>query len=199
MWECTPAGIEGGRGQRYMPLCDGRPVPYRDVLRLWQQDESFRRFFVALLTDAPVAGYRWETPPVSRASADRHFEFVLLDAPRIGREPDPDAFADPFRSHLADRPVAAFPNLGKDAILVVPRPLPGVPHETYVHLAAFVRGAPAAQVHELWRAVGAAMETRLGDAPAWLSTAGMGVAWLHIRLDARPKYYGFQEYVTAGR
>src|SRR5688500_15374363 len=120
MWECTPAGINGGRGQQYMPLCDGRPVPYRDALRLWQRDEPFSRFCVALLAVAPFAGYRWESPPMTRVSAGRVFEFVLLDAPRIGRDPDPDAFADPFRSLPADRPVAAFPNLGKDAILVVP-------------------------------------------------------------------------------
>ncbi|MGI9175867.1 MAG: DUF6940 family protein [Rhodothermales bacterium] len=23
----------------------------------------------------------------------------------------------------------------------------------------------------------------------WLSTAGGGVSWLHVRLDSRPKYY----------
>ena len=90
--------------------------------------------------------------------------------------------------------VIAFPNLGNDAILVVPLPTDQRPAADYVHLAAFVRRAPAEQVHELWRVVGAAMEARLSDQPLWLSTAGMGVAWLHVRLDTRPKYYGFDEY-----
>jgi len=26
------------------------------------------------------------------------------------------------------------------------------------------------------------------------STAGAGVSWLHVRLDDRPKYYGFKPY-----
>ena len=36
--------------------------------------------------------------------------------------------------------------------------------------------------------------------PGWRAgsfTAGMGVAWLHVRLDDRPKYYGFAEYRRA--
>jgi hypothetical protein len=57
-----------------------------------------------------------------------------------------------------------------------------------------MRSGPEAQKHELWQAVGKAMDARLGPKPIWLSTAGMGVAWLHVRLDSRPKYYGFDEY-----
>ena len=34
-----------------------------------------------------------------------------------------------------------------------------------------------------------AMDSRVGARPIWLSTAGHGVAWLHVRLDSRPKYY----------
>ncbi len=33
--------------------------------------------------------------------------------------------------------------------------------------------------------------------PVWLSTAGAGVSWLHVRLDDRPKYYGHGPYRTA--
>ena len=32
-------------------------------------------------------------------------------------------------------------------------------------------------------------EVRIGPLPVWLSTAGGGVDWLHMRLDERPKYY----------
>ena len=28
----------------------------------------------------------------------------------------------------------------------------------------------------------------------WLSTAGDGIAWLHVRMDPRPKYYQHTEY-----
>jgi hypothetical protein len=34
----------------------------------------------------------------------------------------------------------------------------------------------------------------LGVRPVWLSTAGAGVPWLHLRLDDRPRYYGFAPF-----
>ena len=76
--------------------------------------------------------------------------------------------------------------------MVVPCPVAGP--SAYGHLAAFVRHAPEQQRHALWQAVGAAMTQRVGRKPVWLSTAGAGVAWLHIRLDNRPKYYGHPAY-----
>jgi hypothetical protein len=33
----------------------------------------------------------------------------------------------------------------------------------------------------------------------WLSTSGLGVAWLHIRLDSTPKYYQHQPYTSRDR
>ena len=33
------------------------------------------------------------------------------------------------------------------------------------------------------------MQQRVSASPLWLSTAGMGVSWLHLRLDSRPKNY----------
>jgi hypothetical protein len=194
MWQCTPERLAGSKAQRYVPQRDGEAIPYRDAVRLWQHDESFRSFFISLLASSELPGYRWETPPLTTATVDRPFEFVLLDAVGLDRAPEPKAFAEQFGS-AANRPVVTFPNLGNDAVLVVPTPL-GAP-AAYVHLAGFVRHAPTAQVHELWRAVGAAAESRLSVKPMWVSTAGMGVAWLHVRLDDRPKYYGFAEYRSA--
>jgi hypothetical protein len=192
MWDHTVQSLQGGRAIRYALRRDGSPTRYRDVLRGWREDEAFRSYFISLLADASFAGYRWETPPITSATADRDFEFVLLDAPGIDRAPDEGAFAEQFSAAGAGRRVVAFPNLGNDAVLVVPCPMG--PPAAYVHLASFVRQAPPEQVHELWGVVGEAMEARLNSKPTWLSTAGMGVSWLHVRLDTRPKYYGFAEY-----
>jgi hypothetical protein len=119
---------------------------------------------------------------------------VLLDSPGLARDPDAGAFAEHFSGAGAGG-VVEFPNLGRDAILVVP--CPDGPLSAYSHLAAFVRQAPEPQKHALWAAVGAAMQRRLGGKPVWLSTAGAGVSWLHVRLDDRPKYYGHWPYQKA--
>jgi hypothetical protein len=174
-----------------------RPVKFSEVLRWWQDDAVFRAFFIALLADAPFPAFRWETPPITAASAGRPFEFVLLDSTGLASRPDPDAFAEHFSGQAASGDVVSFPNLNNDAILVVPCPLG--PVSAYGHLAAFVRQAPDAQKHSLWRLVGELMERRLGPRPVWLSTAGAGVSWLHVRLDQRPKYYGHAQYRESTR
>ena len=80
--------------------------------------------------------------------------------------------------------------------MVVPCPI--AEEEAYTHLGCFVRGAPQSQQRALWHEVGLAMEHRAGDAPVWLSTAGGGVAWLHVRLDDHPKYYAHAPYRRLG-
>ena len=89
-----------------------------------------------------------------------------------------------------------FTNLGSDALLVVPSAM--APEQAYVDLASFSRGAPRQQQLALWRAVGQAVEACSARGPFWLNTAGGGVAWLHVRLDDRPKYYAHQPYRNPG-
>jgi hypothetical protein len=191
MWSSRSEQMADGRILRVAIDRDSSPVSYAEVLRRWQQDADFRSVFIALLADAPFAAFRWETPPITTATANRPFEFVLLDSPGLARNPDAQAFAEHF-SGTATGGVVEFPNLGNDAIMVVP--CPNGPLSAYGHLGAFVRQAPESQRHALWKRVGAAMQRRLGTKPVWLSTAGAGVSWLHVRLDDRPKYYGYRPY-----
>ncbi len=73
-------------------------------------------------------------------------------------------------------------------------PAPQGPPRAYAHLAVFARHAPASQQDALWQAVGHAVADRLATEPLWLSTSGLGVGWLHVRLDERPKYYTYAPY-----
>ena len=191
MWTSRSEEPTEGRVLKVAIDLDGSPVPYAEVLSRWQKDGDFRSFFIALLADAPFSAFRWETPPITKATANRPFEFVLLDSPGLAANPDPSAFAEHFTGDVTGD-VIEFPNLGNDAVMVVPCPIG--PSSAYGHLAAFVRQAPDTQRHALWQLVGNAMARRLGTAPVWLSTAGAGVSWLHVRLDDRPKYYGHRPY-----
>lgn len=182
--------IPGGKAQRYT---FGAPrLSYAAFLERLREDESFREDWIELLAEAPFAAYCWETPPVKRCSIDRPFEFMLLAAPSLSdARPEPG----PFRQHFAnasDREVVVFPNLGGDAVLLAPTPRANL--ASYPHLAAFSRLAPRDQQHTLWQVVGEVMQAALGDQPIWLSTAGTGVYWLHLRLDSYPKYYIWAAY-----
>ena len=146
MWTARSESLARGRVLRVVPELDAAPVAFAEVLRRWEADADFRTWFNDLLAAAPFAAFRWETPPLTTATADRPFELVLLDSPSLDRPPDRDAFAAHF--HDAPDGVVTFPNLGRDALLVVP--CPGGPPDAYGHLAAFVRQAPEAQRHALW-------------------------------------------------
>ena len=107
--------------------------------------------------------------------------------------PDPEPFSEYFRP---DCEIVSFESLGKDAWLVAP--CPGGQGSNFSHLASFVATASEARQSALWSAVGTALEKRISARPMWLSTAGGGVAWLHVRLDTRPKYYRHAPYRRAG-
>jgi hypothetical protein len=108
--------------------------------------------------------------------------------------PEAQAFGEHFGKDLTGEGIVTFENLGRDAMLVVPCPL--VDHKHYAHIGAFIRSAPPLQVHALLRSLGQAVLDRLSARPMWVSTAGMGVYWLHVRLDSIPKYYRHVPYTN---
>jgi hypothetical protein len=190
MWAADTEALPSESTLKVTIRRDGETLRFADALEFWQREQAFRAFLIALLAESPFAAYFWECPPVTDATATRSFEFVLVDSPPLAQlPPDPQAFAGHFRPGEA---TATFWNLGRDAVLVAPSP--AAPVAVYPHLAAFSRSAPIAQQHALWRAVGTALARRIGPAPVWLSTSGLGVAWLHVRLDSRPKYYSYHPY-----
>src|SRR5262245_1321111 len=194
MWGFRSEELSGTRGLHYSIERDARPAPVSEVLDSWRVDAGFRALFNARLADVPYSAFRWETPPVTSATLSRPFEFVVLDSPGLAQSPDAGAFAEHFAA--GEDGIATFSNLGGDAVLVVPCPL--AEPSAYGQIAAFVRLAPEPQRDALWRRVGEAMTRRIGTKPVWLSTAGAGVSWLHVRLDDRPKYYGHGPYRKGG-
>jgi hypothetical protein len=176
---------------RFLVRSGDRPLSWDEVLRLWRDAAAFRTAFSKVLAAAPFEAFRWETPAVTAGDMQTAFEFVLVESPELLMAADPSSFAGHF-SRAGSASVVAFQNLGGDATLLVPCPV--APQTAYAQLGAFVRTAPEAQQQALWMAVSLAMGRRLDDRPVWLSTAGGGVAWLHVRLDDRPKYYVHRPY-----
>jgi len=194
-WTIRSESVGNRRISRYTVDFESAPASYAQIIRCWQDDGGFRSLFITTLASAPFSAFRWETPPITAATAERPFEFVVVDSPELEAVPSSAAFQKHFDAAATQAGVVVFPNLGRDAILVVPCPQAAA--SAYGHLAAFVRNAPDSQTHALWALVGKTMERRLGESPVWLSTAGAGVPWLHVRLDDRPKYYTYSAYRAA--
>lgn len=193
MWHALTEEIETGRTTRFTILLEDDVLSYEHVIRALRDDDAFRRFFSETLGASPYSAFFWEARPVTTATLGSAFEFVLVDSPALaGVSADPRPFERVFAAANGRRDVINFVNFGHDALLIAPLALSR--NEHYPHLAAFVRGAPVGQQQALWAAVGSALTDRVGAVPLWLSTSGLGVYWLHIRLDSVPKYYTHAPY-----
>jgi hypothetical protein len=68
------------------------------------------------------------------------------------------------------------------------------------HLAAFLRGGQPQHVVWMWARLGKEVKAVFAADGAdplskrWVSTSGLGVSWLHLRIDSAPKYYNYVPY-----
>lgn len=192
----TVRAVLGGRASLYALHRAGAPLTYGDALRRLAGDADFRACLTALIADSGYVALRWETPPIRRTTLDRAFEFVLVDDPCLETAPEPEVFEGYFAELPAATTVRAVSNLGRTGLLIVPRRL-GDPR-VYTHFVAFLRSAPAEQVDALWQCVAATALGAIAEEPLWVSTAGGGVAWLHVRIERMPKYYNYRPYAIGG-
>lgn len=157
-----------------------------------KNSEEFRKFFSSLITSVPFDGLFFETKPMHVNQLDEKLEFVLVNSPSVARI---QADKQPFKKHFTNDIVVAFPNLGKDATLVVPCPMANTNEKIFGHLVIFLRKASEQQKDDFWRITGEKLEERLSKGKnIWLSTSGLGVYWLHIRICDSPKYYSYSKF-----
>jgi hypothetical protein len=200
--ECSREQALAGGDDAFKVCRDGSPVTWFEAAVLLHSSDARGAAFRSLLTEsiasAPFHALFWETPPFGPASfRTRAFEFVLINAPALASaRPDPRPFSAPLaRARAAGTAAATFTNLGGDAILVAPVQRADGSSGECAHLASFLRTASDTDVAALWRSVGVAVAARAEqDGATWVSTSGLGVSWLHVRLDSRPKYYQHRPY-----
>lgn len=169
---------------------DGRFLTFKEVIELWKTSKGFRLFYTQILQEVPFAAFFWENKSVNTVSLEQNYEFVIVGTDAFnGKQPN----SKPFQTYFSDQDeVVAFPNLGRNAQLVVPCPRHS--KEIYTHLGSFIRNAPYSQIDAFWESVGLNLLEQINEKPLWLSTSGLGVYWLHVRLDQRPKYYTHTPY-----
>lgn len=146
--------------------------------------------FNDILSSCPFEAFFWECAPTIDGS--NRMEFVLVDAPALAQfarnSPDRIAFQEHF---LQQQSVAVFPSLGKDAMLLAPNTRVA---QAFTDIAVFARHASASQRKDMYQRLSRLLQEHDSKQPLWLSTSGMGIAWMHIRLDSRPKYYTYTPF-----
>jgi hypothetical protein len=196
-YRLNQAPLEGYEGLRLsFDGDDNQPLIWEHMLHGWQDNPDFQQSFSAALEAVPYPAYFWETPPLTPTQLHQPFDCVVINSPALARvKADYSPFANYLRPAAQSPDIRVFPNLGGDAQLISPCPVGAKPH--YSHLAAFLRQAPAALKAELWMTLAQSISEYLAhqkDSPLWVSTSGLGVFWLHVRLDRLPKYYQYTPY-----
>ncbi|MBV9569954.1 MAG: hypothetical protein JO056_01775 [Alphaproteobacteria bacterium] len=188
-------GVNAGNAEIIRLARNDAPLSVKDVLAGWREDLAFRQFFIAELAAAGYRGFFWELPRVESGRLSDAFECALVRGDTLAEmKADDSDFAEYLNA--TTEPVVAFRNLGHDALLIAPRRISDA--DCYGHMAAFVRKAPREQQHALLRCVAEETERLLGVGHQfWISTSGLGVPWLHVRLDTDPKYYQYRPYADA--
>ena len=193
---------------RYAAYCGDSPVSIESWTNAVASDPAASQSITNAIRASPFQAVFFETKGCQASNWQaKQFEFVLVNAPQLKTfaesSPDPNAFLEHFSSctSSASNDVCAFVNLGGDAKLIVPRPLSTgsskrMNHVAYSHLSAFCRMAPPDQVARLWQLSALEYQRRIynSSTTVWFSTSGTGVAWLHFRLDSRPKYYQYNPF-----
>ena len=145
-------------------------------------------------TSAEFPGYFWECVPVSSNTINKPFEFALVNSGALNNiKQNYSSFQEHFRKS-SDNQVVSFQSFSGDTLIV---PVPK--GSDYKNINKFTENTQSEQWEALWQKVGEKMEENLinaNGATRWLSTAGLNVYYLHVRIDKRPKYYNHQEYLT---
>lgn len=190
MWKVETEELKGGQSTRYILTA----MAYCEVLEAWRSERAFQKFYSELLAASPYEAYTWELPPVSGRTLDIEFEFVLTDTPiLLKNKATPKRFVNQFKKLPQNKSVVTFPNLSGDAVMVVPRQA-GPRKRFYSHLGVFMRQGPEEQRYDFWKALSEAVLQQVSLKPIWVSTSGLGVPWLHGRIDSKPKYYRHSDY-----
>jgi len=170
-------------------------LTYRDFINILKvKDENFLTKFRDELNRASVEfpGYFWECIPVSSNTIDKEFEFVLVNSGALNNiRQDYSSFQEKFGRN---NDVVSFASFSGDTLIV---PIPK--NTDYKNITKFTNNASGEQWGSFWQKVGEKMEENLisaGGSTRWLSTSGLAVHYLHVRIDKRPKYYNYQEYLT---
>ena len=193
MFEFSIHDSQQDRVPLYRLSQDGTALTFRQVIEAWVSDDAFCEFYTQLLVASEFKSFRWETPCLTDQTIDDDFQFVLVDAASFTRrKTDTKTYQQYFSDSDVNDGIVCFDNLSGKTRLIAPSPR--TDKDVYGHFAAFLRDAPQAQVRSMWRVIGQEVLNRLGPLPLWLSTAGGGVAWLHVRLDPFPKYYHYDPY-----
>lgn len=162
-----------------------------DLVSLLKLNREFRILYNSAINSTNFDAFYWEHPVIGLETINHSYRCAIIESSSLSKvKANFTPFSDKFDSNSI---VVSFSNLKNDAILLVPNPHV-VDDFSLSSIAEVVRSNNESLIDELWRRVGESVEKTYSFRDVYLSTAGNGVYWCHIRLDSRPKYYKNSHY-----
>ena len=131
--------------------------------------------------------YFWRTSVLSNKKDLVYKEEFVEDERLLEAKEDFKPFEEHLNKNKDEKYSISFPNLSGDTILVVPIPRKS---KRFTNMFYFMSNASEKQKKELWKKV--ALESKeflKTNENIWISTHGLGVNYLHVRICNTPKYY----------
>lgn len=160
---------------------DGSAVIWEEVLKIW---ESQPQVFVKMFRQVEFKEFFWKCKPFKSLREEYVHEIIRASG---FRPADPTAFSGHFSR--SEESVVVFSNTGQDAIILSPRPPRGrATLRSYASIASFMRDGPKTKQNQLFKALASTIR-KTRNRKLWVNTNGLGVPWLHVRVDFTSKYY----------
>lgn len=133
--------------------------------------------------------FLWRTSAINKEENTLYKEEIKIDKRLFNRKQDYSLFLKAPASLLKKKNeyVISSKNLSNDTILVIPKPKD---NKNFTNLFFFMKNASEIQKKKVWQKV--ARESRKllkKNDHIWISTHGLAIDYLHIRISTKPKYY----------
>jgi len=187
---------------KYFFTNSNQKLTYQEFINLLKsKDKEFLKIFRETLNNATdeLSAYFWECIPVSNKTIDKEFEFVATKNEELEKITQNYSAFQGYINQALNNYVTSFLSLHKNATLIIPIPKNNANGEVnYKNLKEFTANSSLEQWEEFWQKVGEEMEEslfRANGATRWLSTSGLNVYYLHVRINNSPKHYVYEEYL----
>ena len=156
---------------------------------------SHRNRIISIFENFNEENVVWEFPPYCSRTANNKAEFMLAKTCKF-KKTDSSSFDDHFIDK-SNNDVCVFYNISRDTKLITIKSEYDMSQTYMGHIGAFMNNAPIELKHKLLISIGEQMMSYTNNhCPAYLSTHGHGVPWLHIRISNKPKYYKNSNYAN---
>ncbi len=170
---------------------DSQQISWYEILDLWKHNNAFIDFFVSLLILSNFNNFFWQCCSVNRNDLKKKlFECYLIETKYDFGVADNSSFQEYLKT---SKSIVNFYNFNKDCLLIVPNYNHSISKSSYLNIYNFIKFAPKSQIHLLFHQISLNIYKEFHKTKKiYLNTHGLGVPWIHIRLDYYPKYYNLK-------